>query len=95
MSNTTWRKEFEYARGDDTTPVVAIAPEGIDLDKEFYGGYGGSDGEAILIWTEDFVYFPVVYDGSEWLGSAPRNPVPEGQTHVGGEYSSSREKPSL
>jgi hypothetical protein len=82
---TTWRKLFEDERGLDDTPVVAVAPEGIDLDREFDGGYGGSEGEPVLIWTEARVYFPVVYDGAEWMGSAPRNPTDEGQRHVGGE----------
>jgi hypothetical protein len=93
MGTTTWRKEFEAAREPqhnetrraDISPVVAVAPEGIDLDREFNDDYGGSEGEPVLIWTEERVYFPVVYDGSEWLGSAPRNPVSEGQEHVGGQ----------
>lgn len=83
--NTTWRKQFTGAREGDDSPLVAISPEGIDLDKEFYDGYGGHEGEAILIWTEDFVYFPMVYDGAEWLERVPRNPTTEGQFHVGGE----------
>lgn len=33
--------------------------------------------------AEQQVYFPVVYDGSEWLGSAPRDPERRGQEHVG------------
>lgn len=85
--NTTWRREYEAERAEqkDESPLVAVAPEGIDLDLEFDGGYGGSRGERVLIWTEERVYFPVVYDGAEWMGSAPRNPAAEGQRHVGGE----------
>jgi hypothetical protein len=82
---TTWRKEFENARGADSSPVVAVAPDEAALDVEFDNGYGGSEGPQVLIWTEERVYFPAVYDGSEWLGSAPRNPTTEGQAHVGGE----------
>lgn len=84
---TTWRKQLKEAREEceDDSPVVAIAPADIDLDREFYDGYGGSEGEPVLIWTERRVYFPVVYDGAEWLGSAPRNPESNGQSHVGGE----------
>ena len=58
---------------------------GLICDVEFDDGWGGSEGPHVLIWTADRVYFPVVYDGSEWLGSAPRNPQAEGQRHVGGE----------
>ena len=74
---TTWRKEFEHARkaDEDTSPVVAVAPNEEALDVEFDAGYGGTDGPPVLIWTEQRVYFPDSYDGSEWIGSAPRNPV--------------------
>jgi hypothetical protein len=82
---TTWREHFESARSDDSTRVIAVAPDEATLDVPFYDGYGGSEGPAVLIWTEARVYFPVVYDGSEWIASAPRNPVAEGQHHVGGE----------
>jgi hypothetical protein len=82
---TTWRKEFESSREDDQSSVVAVAPDDSVLDVEFDAGYGGSEGSPVLIWTEEYVYFPVVYDGAEWLGRAPRNPRPEGQSHEGGE----------
>lgn len=85
MSMTTWRKELAEARGADQTPVVAVAPDEATLDVEFDDGYGGSNGPAVLVWTETHVYFPVVYDGAEWLDSAPRNPTTEGQGHVGSE----------
>lgn len=82
---TTWRKELAESRGDDQTPVIAVAPDEATPDVEFDDGYGGSNGPAVLVWTETHVYFPVVYDGAEWLDSAPRNPTPEGQGHVGSE----------
>lgn len=82
---TSWRLELDAAmEQSDPGPIVAIAPPGIDLDKKFDGGYGGPKGEPVLIWTERYVYFPVQYDGSEWLGRAPRNPRPEPQGHHGG-----------
>lgn len=91
---TTWRKELDEARTyseldepvtRDESEVIAVAPNDAALDVEFDDGYGGSQGPHVLIWTVDRVYFPVTYDGREWLGSAPRNPQPEGQGHVGGE----------
>jgi hypothetical protein len=86
MTQTTWRKEFEASRhDDDASAVVSVAPDEDALDIPFDPGYGGSEGPDVLIWTERRVYFPVVYDGSEWLASAPRNPQAEGQSHVGGQ----------
>lgn len=84
----TWRKILEEQRaeqGNDSTPIVAVSPDESVLDVEFDAGYGSSQGPEVLIWTESRVYFPVVYDGAEWLGSAPRNPIVGGQAHVGGE----------
>ena len=83
---TTWREEFEEERksNGDESPIVAVAPDENVLDIEFDGGYGGPEGQDMLLWTERYVYFPVCYDGAERLGSAPRNPRPEGQSHEGG-----------
>lgn len=84
---TTWRQLFDDARRDasDTSPIVQVAPNEAVLDVEFDNDFGLSEGPAVLVWTEDRVYFPVVYDGLEWLGSAPRNPTAEGQGHVGSQ----------
>lgn len=55
------------------------------FDTEFDSGYGGTEGGYFTVWTKSFVYFPVCYDGAEWVGSVLRNPI-EGYTrsHVGG-----------
>jgi hypothetical protein len=83
---TTWRAllETERALNGDVGPIVHVAPEEAVLDVQFDAGYGSEQGPPVLVWSEQYVYFPVCYDGSEWLGSAPRNPDPEGQEHVGG-----------
>ena len=85
--NTTWREEFDSERQiiDDRSALVAVAPVEQSLDVQFDNGYGSSEGPPVLIWTETHVYFPVVYDGAEWLDSAPRNPIDVGQSHVGGQ----------
>ncbi len=69
----------------DAGPVVAYAPDEAAFDVEFDAGFGGSEGPPVLAWTTTRVYFPVVYDGAEWIESAPRIPRREGQKHVGGE----------
>jgi hypothetical protein len=63
--------------------VTTLTEDG--LNREFNDGYGGSEGEPFTAWGEKYVYFPVVYDGAEWVGSAPRNPCDEKCSHVGGE----------
>ena len=57
------------------------------MTKEFHDGFGSSEGVVFTLFTERHVYFPAVYDGSEWVASVPRNP-PEQPTptcHVGGQ----------
>ena len=83
---TTWRKQIDIALAEacDPGPIIAITPVDLDLDLEFDNGYGGIEGEPFTAWTETRVYFPLCYDGSEWAGSAPRNPCDEATAHLGG-----------
>jgi len=66
------QEEFNV-RGDDFTKMQTTLTDA-ELIEEFNDGYGGSKGAYFTAWGEKFVYFPVVYDGAEWVGSAPRNP---------------------
>ena len=98
MSNTTWRKLIteEMSYHDETWDDVAGQALGVNdcscdedsapsFDTEFYDGFGGADGCHFTVWTAKRVYFPVVYDGAESVGSAPRNPCSEACAHVGGQ----------
>ena len=77
----TWRGKLAGSR---VTEWEAVAPNEAALDEEFDARYGGPEGPNFLVWTTTHVWFPVCYDGAEWVGSAPRNPTNEGQEHVGG-----------
>ncbi len=54
------------------------------LRQKFDGGYGGTNGKPFTLWTKSRVYFPVQYDGAEWVSSVPRNPCDEVTEHIGG-----------
>ena len=84
---TTWRLLITEAQNaaEDWSSVVKCTLSDNELDTEFDAGFGGSNGKPFTLWTEDRVYFPAVYDGSEWVASAPRNPCDEVTFHVGGE----------
>lgn len=83
---TTWRQELAAAqrRADDQNEIIAYAPDAAAFVVEFDSSYGSPKGPDVLAWTETRVYFPVTYDGSEWMESAPRHPTTEGQEHIGG-----------
>lgn len=55
------------------------------LDTLFDDGYGLSEGCAFTLWTKNRVYFPIVYDGSEWAASVARNPDGKPTEHEGGQ----------
>lgn len=86
--NTTWRTEIDaemVKHGETLNAMIAVAPADLDFDKEFYAGFGGAEGKPFTLWTANRVYFPVVYDGAEWVGSVPRNPCDEASDHHGGQ----------
>lgn len=84
-SPTTWRtlleREFRR-RGDDFAAMTTTLTEA-QLDEEFEANFGTAEGEPFTAWGERYVYFPVVYDGAEWVGSVPRNPCDKKTTHIG------------
>lgn len=84
---STWREMFgeeRKERGDDS-PIVAVAPDESVLDVEFDADFGLSEGPLFTVWTADRVYFPAVYDGSEWVASVSRHPDGQPTRHVGNE----------
>jgi len=50
----------------------------------FNNGYGCVEGIPFTLWTRKRVYFPVQYNGSEWVASVPRYPCEEATSHIGG-----------
>lgn len=84
----TWRELISLEmkeRSEDWFNVEACTLSASELDLEFDNGYGGSEGMPFTLWTQNRVCFPVVYDGSEWCDSVPRNPCSEKSRHSGGE----------
>ena len=55
-----------------------------ELVKFFDDESVGREGLHFTAWGEKYVYFPVVYEGLEWVGYAPRNPCDVKTTHWGG-----------
>lgn len=79
---TTWRKEFLEIGINPDELSITIKDGGLDV--EFDNGCGGTEGPVFTAWSNDRVYFPACYDGSEWIASVPRNPCVEKTDHVGG-----------
>ena len=76
------KEEMEH-NGDDFFKKKCTLSE-VELKKTFDDGYGGTEGEPFTAWGENWVYFPICYDGAEWIGSAPRSPCNKSMLHQGG-----------
>lgn len=87
LGKANWRlllTEAMQDRGESMADLVSITLTDEQLDKRFDDGYGGSEGEPFTAWTANTVYFPIVYDGAEWVGSVSRNPDGKPTRHQGG-----------
>jgi len=77
-------REEAKERLDPMEQFTCSSPEE-EMAREFDDGYGSGQGAPFHAWTAQRVYFAVVYDGAEWVGSVPRNPCSEETQHHGGQ----------
>ena len=77
----TWRELIEEATKGDSIIKNTLTEDELDIR---FGGFGGPEGKPFSAWSEQYVYFPVCYDGTEWVGRARRNPCDEATKHMGG-----------
>ena len=76
-------KSIMESDGEDFNKRVCTLSE-TELRVVFDSGFGGTEGKPFTAWGEKWVYFPIVYDGAEWVGHAPRNPCDISMEHQGG-----------
>jgi len=83
--NTTWRVEITETMkesGESWEDVVQTTLTDEEMDRVFDGGFGSVCGCAFTLWTKERVYFPMSYDGAEYVKSVPRNPCDERVGHI-------------
>ncbi len=80
----TWRKMLDEEIAEHKDTLIGCTLSGAALDVEFDAGHGGEEGKPFTAWGEKNVYFPICYDGAEWVGYAPRNPCDTAMNHQGG-----------
>ena len=90
MSNsmTNWRELILIAmkeHGESLGDIISNTLTAQEMEVKFDCGYGGLEGQPFTAWTNNRVYFPAVYDGSEWVESVSRNPDGKVTHHIGGE----------
>ena len=87
MGMTSWKVELSCAmesHGETWDDVEKCTLSQEELEEKFDNDYGGTEGHPFTLWTHKYVYFPLCYDGAEWVGSAPRNPNGIALHHQGG-----------
>lgn len=70
-------KEIELTmqeRNETLADIEANTMTDKEMDVEFESGYGNHQGCPFTVHTAKTVYFPVEYDGAEWVGSVARHP---------------------
>lgn len=83
----SWRILFDDAfkrTKENWDQIIAHTFIGTQLDDRFSAGYGIEEGCPFTAWSENYVYFPLQYDGSEWVGYVERNPSKTPRRHQGG-----------
>jgi hypothetical protein len=85
--NSNWREDItEVLRqnGETWDDVESHTLTAEQLDRRFDHGYGCVDGPPFTLWTKKRVYFPICYDGAEWVASVSRVVDGVPTEHVGG-----------
>jgi hypothetical protein len=83
----TWKDYLESAfvlDGDSWANVESSTLSESELNREFDSDYSSTEGAPFTVWTARRVYFPVQYDGAEWVASVARHPDGKPTNHVGG-----------
>ena len=82
-----WKEMIEEemkSRGETLSDIEQNTLTDSEMIEKFYSGYGGTGGNPFTVWTAKTVYFPVCYDGAEWVGSVSRHPDGKPTSHQGG-----------
>ena len=87
MEMESWKSmtAAEMTEHDDSWDnIVSCTLTEEDLCEMFDSDFGCKNGKRFTLWTKTRVYFPVTYDGAEWVKSVSRNPDGNPTQHVGG-----------
>lgn len=84
---TGWKLMLDDAlkeNGESWTDVESNTMTEAEMAKDFDNDYGSIRGIPFTVWTKNSVYFPICYDGAEWVGRVSRHPDGKPTAHQGG-----------
>lgn len=77
-NNDSWDNRVDEKASYEYLPSYFVKTLNPNNEKwynvKFNNISAGSEGHSFVLWTKTHIYFPVVYDGREWVGSVPRDP---------------------
>lgn len=79
-----WKELLDHKVEELEDKIIASTLTEEEALVKFSNDYGGVEGIPFTAWGEKYVYFPICYDGAEWVGFAPRNPCDIKMEHQGG-----------
>jgi hypothetical protein len=80
-----FKKEILSIAEKNNDSIFWCKPALDDLDRDFNSDYGSLNGDPFIAYGSEFIYFPVKYDGAEWVTCVPRTPDFDFEPfHVGG-----------
>lgn len=85
--DTCWKKLIENEmkeRNETFADLESCTLSSAQLTAGFNSDFGAVQGVPFTAWTAKTVYFPVCYDGAEWVGSVSRHPDGKATEHIGG-----------
>jgi hypothetical protein len=86
---TTWEIELKDALREHNESWDDIESSTLSMEEltlSFDPGYGVTEGCPFTVWTKNTVYFPLCYEGAEWVGSISRHPNGKPTEHQGGGW---------
>lgn len=87
MVMSSWKEllcEALAEEGESWEDVEGNTMSDAQMSEQFDYGYGAPEGTPFTVWTKRSVYFPLCYDGAEWVGRVARHPDGEPTCHLGG-----------
>ena len=80
----TWAEILDEVVKITNDPIIESTLSLDEMNTKFDNSYGATEGTEFTAWGKKYVYFPICYDGAEWVGFAPRNPCDIKTEHQGG-----------
>lgn len=81
----SWEELIKEALADeDHFKDLYINIDSKELKRKFDTGMGAIEGVPFTAWSKNWIYFPAVYDGKEWVAKVPRHPCDIKTEHIGG-----------